>query len=201
MVNPEADAEKPTAAVSTDSSLVRYLRDGQKEAAEELYHRYAKRLWRMVNQHFPRAFSSRFDPDDIVQSVFRVFYSRVQQNSYEVPKSGEIWSLLYVIAMNKLRHQITHHKAEKRNVFRTSLSPTEDHSLLDLCENTQSSAMLRFVIEDYLANLSEDERAIIALRMNGHSVTEIATKTNRALRSVERILQKARQELMKVIEA
>jgi RNA polymerase sigma-70 factor, ECF subfamily len=186
--------------VVTDSSLLRYVRDGQEAAAQELYERYASRLRKIVQQRYNRSFSSRFDPEDVVQSVFRVFYQRVHANHYEVPKTGEIWSLLFVIAVNKLHHQIAHHKAAKRNVLKTTAVERGDE-LSELCDDSQSSLMLRMVVDEYLAGLKDDERAILGLRMTGHTVAEISEKTGRALRSVERILQKNRDELTALIQS
>ena len=55
---------------------------------------------------------------------------------------------------------------------------------------------LHVAVEEYLERLPPEARAIVGLRMTGHSVAEIADRVSRAKRSVERVLQKARQELL-----
>ena len=43
------------------------------EAAEELYVRYADRLWKVARTRIGDRLGRRFDADDVVQSVFRTF--------------------------------------------------------------------------------------------------------------------------------
>jgi RNA polymerase sigma-70 factor, ECF subfamily len=178
----------------SDHTLVKYLRSGDSVAAEELYRRYATRLRRIVADRCTPDFAARFDADDIVQSVFRVLYEGMRSKFYDVPQGGELWSLLFVLAVNKIRDQVAFHKAAKRNVYRTA--PADDRNPDDLFgKDETAAAQLRLVVEEYLAALPETERAIIALRMTGHSVDEVAAQTGRAKRTVERVLQKARDRL------
>jgi DNA-directed RNA polymerase specialized sigma24 family protein len=130
--------------------------------------------------------------------VFRVLYEGVRTKFYDVPQGGHIWGLLFVLAMNKIRDQISYHRAARRNVRRTT--GVDVHNWDDLFGKDESAAtLLRMEVEDYLSKLEEPDRAIIALRMTGHSVGEVAEQTGRAKRSVERVLQKARDQLMELL--
>lgn len=187
-------ASLPVNDPPSDHTLVRFVRGGDQSAAEELYHRYASRLRRLVSERCSIEFDARFDADDIVQSVFRVLYEGMRTKFYDVPQGGELWSLLFVLAVNKLRDQVSFHKAAKRSVRRTA--PADDRNPDNLFGHDESTAaLLRLVVEEYLNKLPESERAIIALRMTGHSVDEVAEQTGRAKRTVERVLQKARDRL------
>ncbi|MFO0806220.1 MAG: protein kinase [Gemmataceae bacterium] len=138
----------------SDCTLVRYVRGGDDAAAEELYRRYASRLRRIVAERCPAAFSSRFDPEDIVQSVFRSLYEGVRKKFYDIPKGGEIWGLLFVLAANKLRDQISFHQAERRTVHRTDTNVAG--SLDDvLGADDTAAAALKLTVEEYLAGLVE----------------------------------------------
>jgi RNA polymerase sigma-70 factor (ECF subfamily) len=189
-----ANTDRPTAQPSSDHTLVRYVRGGDEAAAEELYRRYAARLRRLVADRYTSEFLSRFDPDDIVQSVFRVLYEGVRSKFYDVPQGGELWGLLFVLAVNKLHDQVSYHRAARRSVRRTTT--TDGPAQEDLfTEDETAATLLRWTVEEYLARLDETERAIVALRMTGHSVDEVAEKTDRAKRTVERVLKKARDQL------
>ena len=48
-----------------DRTLVRYIRGGDEAAANELYHRYAARLLKVVADRCSPAFAARFDPGSI----------------------------------------------------------------------------------------------------------------------------------------
>jgi len=54
-------------------------------------------------------------------------------------------------------------------------------------------------VDDYLAGLSEDDRRVVAARLLGHTVNEIATDTGRAVRTVERVLRQARDRLAELL--
>jgi RNA polymerase sigma factor (sigma-70 family) len=195
---PSTPAPRPADQPPSDHTLVRYVRGGDQSAAEELYHRYAARLRRLVADRCGPEFAARFDPDDVVQSVFRVLYEGVQTKFYDVPQGGELWGLLFVLTVNKVRDQIAYHKAAKRAVQRTATAGERDPDDLFGGDET-AAALLRLTVEEYLAGLPETERAIIALRMTGHSVDEVAEQTGRAKRTVERVLQKARDQLTELL--
>src|SRR4051794_32382269 len=106
----------PDGSNLSDRSLLARLRGGQQDAATELYLRYAQRLRALVRARCSSQLARRLEPDDIVQSVFRRFFRRVLQGDYDVPPGEELWGLLLVIALNKIRTEETFHRAGKRDV-------------------------------------------------------------------------------------
>ena len=56
-------------------------------------------------------------------------------------------------------------------------------------------------VNDLLDDLPENDRTIVALRIDGHIVKQIADDTKRSKRSVERILQDFRKRLRASLEA
>ena len=97
----------PPLEESSDRSLLLRLRRGEQDAATQLYVRYAPRLRALVRARCSDRLAGRLEPDDIVQSVFRRFFRRVVQGGYEVPPGEELWGLLLVIALNKIRTEET----------------------------------------------------------------------------------------------
>jgi RNA polymerase sigma factor (sigma-70 family) len=163
-------------------------------AATALYLRYAARLRALAREYCAPHFAGRFDADDVVQSVFRAFFHGARRRAYVVPPGGELWGLLMVLALNKIRNLVGHHRAGKRAVHHTtSLPDLESHPAL--AADDSAAALLRMVMDEHLAGLPESNRAIIRLRIEGYSVGEIARTTGRSRRTVERVLQEFRTRL------
>lgn len=176
----------------SDRSLLRRLRGGDGDAATQIYLRYARRLEFLAQKQCAPELGARFDAEDVVQSVFRTFFRRAERGEYVVPDGEELWKLLLVIAMNKIRANGAFHRAAKRDVRQTqSAGPVEPPSAGD--EN--ALAVLQMVVEQVLEGLGDEYRKIAELRIEGHEVAEIADRTGRAKRSVERLLQEFRKAL------
>src|SRR5882762_4265613 len=96
--------DQPLASgTGTDAALLRRYRSGDDAAATDIYLRYAHRLRALARQYCTPNFAGRFDADDVVQSVFRAFFHGAQHRAYDVPPEGELWGLLMVLALNKVR--------------------------------------------------------------------------------------------------
>jgi RNA polymerase sigma-70 factor (ECF subfamily) len=188
-------------AQPSDGSLVRRFRAGEQDAATELYLRYADRLERLARSETGRDLGTRLDAEDVVQSVFRTFFRRAAAGQYELPAGEELWRLILVIALNKIRQLGIHHRAAKRDATRTkSVERWEGVATAATKENDETArATLAMVIDELLSQIPAAHRAMIELRIEGHEVAEIAARTERSQRSVERILQNFRQQLSKLI--
>ncbi len=183
---------------SSDRTLLRRFRTGEPDAATELYVRYADRLQALAQAQTSEQLSSRFDPEDVVQSVFRTFFRRASEGLYDVPPGEQLWQLLLVLALNKVRALGVHHRAQKRDVGRTAGSPG-----LDAYRGARDETpmhVLSMVIDEVVGELPEIQQQMIQLRIEGHEVSQIAERTQRSKRSVERVLQKLRQRLSDLID-
>jgi RNA polymerase sigma-70 factor (ECF subfamily) len=176
----------------SDRSLLLRLRGGQQDAATELYLRYAQRLRALVRSRCSVQLSRRLEPDDIVQSVFRRFFRRVLQGDYDVPPGDELWGLLLVIALNKIRTEEAFHRAGKRDV--RLCTDAADPGSLQAPEESET-ALLQLCVEDALGQLPPQHRIMVELRIQGHEVAEIALHVGRSKRTVERTLQEVRGRL------
>jgi len=173
---------------------MRRYRDGEEEAATALYLRYARRLRTLAARRTGTAFAGRFDADDVVQSVFRAFFQGVRRRAYDVPPGGEIWGLLLVLALNKIRNQVGHHRAAKRDVGQTA-GGREFTRRPPLGRDDSAAMYLRLVLDEQLDGLPESNRAIVRMRMEGYEVAEIAERAGRSRRTVERVLRDFRDRL------
>src|SRR6516162_16394 len=103
-------------AASPISDLVERLRDGDPQAAEEIFARYAQRLTALAEQHLSRKLAARLDGQDVVQSVFRTFFRRSAAGEFRIDSSDELWRLLVQITLQKARAKARHHTAAVRDV-------------------------------------------------------------------------------------
>ena len=186
----------------SDRSLLRRYRLGSQDAATQLYLRYAQRLAALARVECGPDLTPRMDVEDIVQSVFGSFFRGASRGDYDVPAGEELWKLFLVIALNKIRAKGAYHRAAKRDVRLTAGGqglerlaeepPTE--------QDEMAYAVLRLTIEEALQALPEQYRRILALRVEGHEVEEIARQAGRSKRTVERILQECRKRLADLLE-
>ncbi|MFO0957415.1 MAG: sigma-70 family RNA polymerase sigma factor [Isosphaeraceae bacterium] len=185
---------------ASDHSLMNRFRKGEADASTRIYLRYASRLHMLATRQTPPDLARRVDPEEIVQSVFRTFFRRVARGEYEVPDGEEIWKLLLVIALNKVRTAGVHHRAAKRDVRQTSGGEAFDRAVEATGDRDEFAlSMLRMVIEELLEGFPEANRRMVELRIEGHEVAEIAEAVQRSKRSVERVLQDFRSRLDRLI--
>jgi RNA polymerase sigma-70 factor (ECF subfamily) len=181
---------------ASDRSLVRRFRDGQADAPTQLYLRYAQRLHALATKQTSAELARRVDPEDIVQSVFRTFFRRLSAGNYDVPDGEEIWKLLLVMALNKIRTTANFHKAAKRDVRRTyGGEALEAGSGATTGGDEAAMTVLRLVVDELLQGLPESHRKMVEARIEGHEVAQIADEVGRSKRSVERVLQEFRTRL------
>jgi RNA polymerase sigma-70 factor (ECF subfamily) len=176
----------------SDAQLLQDIEKGEEIAAEELFRRYASRLVGFARKRWPAALTSRLDPDDVVQSVFRSFFRQAQQGMYELSEGDELWNLLMVICAYKLRTQCVRHCAAKRDARRTQSADGEWLTALSVDPDT----VLDLTVREQVERLPIDHRRVTELRLQGYEVGAIAELIGRSRRSVERLLQECRQRLL-----
>jgi len=182
---------------SIDQTLLNKLATGDADAATALYLRYARKLEEFANSKTGQDVRLQVDPEGVVHSVFRTFFRRASEGRYAVAEGEDLWKLLLVIALNKIRNRAAFHRAQKRNVNRTiHLDPgllNEGH------RDQQAYAILKMTIEELLEAMTPIQKQIVNLRIQGEEVTDIARQAATSKRTVERTLQKFRQKLSDII--
>jgi RNA polymerase sigma-70 factor (ECF subfamily) len=192
--------ETPLTGWATDGSLLRRFQGGQHDASTELYLRYAERLHALVVKQSSKDLARRVDAEEIVQSVFRTFFRRAAHGHYTVPDGEEMWKLLLVIALNKVRAAGAHHRASKRDVRQTVGGEAFVRAMeSEQCRDEGALSVLRMVIEELLERMPAANRRMIELRIEGYEVAEITERVQRSKRTVERVLQGFRNRLEALI--
>jgi RNA polymerase sigma-70 factor (ECF subfamily) len=190
-----ADAREGASPTPSDVSLLRRLRTGDQDAATRLYLRYAKRLHLLARAECSPELARRVDMEDIVQSVFSSFFRGVSNGYYELPAGEELWKLLLVIALNKIRAKGAFHRAARRDVRQT----VGGNALTNVSTADAPFQALKMTVEEVMTDLPAAQQQMVDLRIEGYEVAEIAEKTRRSKRTVERCLQEFRKKLAEIL--
>ena len=185
----------------SDGSLLRRLRAGSEDAATQLYLRYARRLHGLVEAQSSPDLARQVTVEEIVQSIFGSFFRGASSGYYEVPVGEELWKLFLVIALNKIRAKGTFYHAAKRDARRTT-DRKDAAAWAEVPDERETAALafLRLAVAEAMERLSPQHRTTVTLRIEGYEVAEIAEKTGRSKRTVERLLQEARKRLAYLLE-
>src|SRR3954471_23994775 len=141
-------------ASATDGSLLRRLAAGQTTAADALFRRYADRIRALARARLPDHLTPRADPDDVVQSVFRVFFESARRGLYQVPDGHTLWNLLGVVTVNKVRALHAHHGAARRDARLTVAWEPDSTDPVD----PAATDLLEIAVRDVLEQLPAAER-------------------------------------------
>jgi RNA polymerase sigma-70 factor (ECF subfamily) len=186
--------------------LLARWRDGDQDAAEELFRRYSERLMALVRTRLSDKLSARLDPEDIVQSVYRCFFSSVREDRFVLERSGDLWRLLVSITMNKLIDQTRRQTSDRRSVEREqSWSPGDtrfgpDSEMLAREPAPEDAAAVLEEVEHVMSCLEPLHRRIVEMRLQGYSTAEIALDVQRTERTVRRVLELVRESLSKRLQ-
>lgn len=180
----------------SDRSLMRRLRLGSEDAATQIYLRYAHRLQSLAQANSSANLARHVDAEEIVQSVFGSFFRGVRAGHYEVPEGEELWRLFLVMGLNKIRAKGAYYGAAKRDIRQTVGGEAIEFE----ADDASALNFLNVTIQETLETLSEPQRQMVMLRIEGFTVEEMASRTGRSKRTVERLLQAAREKLAHLVQ-
>jgi RNA polymerase sigma-70 factor, ECF subfamily len=184
-----------------DRDLLLELRNGNEMAASRLYKRYVDRLRALAEKNTGKDLAQRFDSEDVIQSVFRCFFERARNGLYDVPTGGDLWPLLLVIALQKVRAYGSYHRAGCRDVRRESGS--DDGETVRLASQRikadEPQSLLRLIADETLEQLPELHRKVARWRLEGYDHEEIAKLAGRSKRTIERLFQECREILQQLL--
>jgi RNA polymerase sigma-70 factor (ECF subfamily) len=184
------------------SNLVARWRAGDQTAAAELFQRYASRLIALARSRLSSRLAQRVDPEDVVQSAYRSFFGDAKDGRCDVGRGGDLWQLLVTITLHKLHDQVKRHRRAKRAVER-ELNVGSDESWLNVeahlatqVPSPMEAVALADEVEQIMRDLKPLYRRIMELRLQGYNIDEIAAATQSGERTVRRVLDQVKQQLM-----
>jgi RNA polymerase sigma-70 factor (ECF subfamily) len=174
-------------------------RDG--DAARELFRRFTHQLIALARTKFDATVRDKVDPEDVVQSAFKSFFLRYGEGNLELANWNSLWGLLTLITLRKCAERVAYYRAQCRDAAREaaqepSSSVEAPWKAAVAREPTPLEAVeLGELLERLFLELSEDERPILELSLQGYTTQEISEKLGRVERTVRRLRERIRQRL------
>jgi RNA polymerase sigma-70 factor (ECF subfamily) len=176
------------------------LQAGEDVAAQELFARFTHQLIALALRHIDGGLRHKVEPEDVVQSVYKSFFSRYGAANLELVNWNSLWGLLTLITVRKCAERAAYHRAARRDAAREVASPRGDEARpwldpLGREPTPLEAAVLSETIEQLLASLDEDERPILELSLQGYTTREISERLARAERTVRLLREGVRHRL------
>jgi RNA polymerase sigma factor (sigma-70 family) len=190
------------------TQLIDHFRSGSSatrdEAARQIWERYLHRLLILAREHLPPRIRVRHDEEDVVQSMGRSFFRRLQRGDFDLADRDALWALLVTITLNKTRNARDRHFAKRRDVRLERPLPPSDGSRSDAPDEAPvpeadeptpaEAAALNEALERRLRDLPEkDVRQVALMKLEGYTNHEIAAALRCGERTVERKLNLIRK--------
>ncbi len=176
---------------------------GRPGAESEFVERYTMRLLDLARQQLPERVRRRVDPEDVVQSVYRSFFRRLNDGRFTLDDSHDVWRLLAAMTFHKARTAVRRHQRERRDVRREQpIDPSYfEPTAASEPDPVEEVEFLVSSLEELLSGLNEKEREVVARRLDGDSIEAIASGVGRSRRTVLRILARVRELAARSVEA
>ncbi len=184
-------------------SWVRRLADGDDEVVNEFWGQYGDRLQGLAAKFLTSKLYRREGPEDVVQSVCRTFLRRAKAGQFELADHDSLWRLLCAITVAKVREKARYHGRQKRSFeqerpldgSRVGAAPVEASE-----PTPAEAAEFADELQRLLADMDEEEREVVLLRIEEYTYPEIAEKLRRSKRTVRRILKRVQSRLERMLE-
>jgi RNA polymerase sigma factor (sigma-70 family) len=181
------------------AEILRRYRQGDGQAAEELFGRYVDRLTRLARSRLSSKLAARTDPEDIVLSAYRSFFIGARDGRFSLQRSGDLWRLLVSITLHKLFRQARRHRADVRSV--DAESPLLDEQFFGREPSPEEVVGLADMLQNVLSQLDPIARRVLELRLQEESLATIAAQTGRSERTIRRVLADIRTTMARQFES
>ncbi|MCG8587394.1 MAG: hypothetical protein MI757_22030 [Pirellulales bacterium] len=129
----------------------------------------------------------RESPEDVVQSVFRTYFRRNAEGSYDLKSVDDLWNLLCAITRLKILKHVEYHNAGIRDIDREDNEFDVSNLLQD---TTPDERLLAGVLLDILQSEDTETESIADiywLQLHGLEIIEIAEQVLEGLDSTYRM--------------
>jgi RNA polymerase sigma-70 factor (ECF subfamily) len=184
------------------SHLTERLFAGDSTAETLVVRRFATQLVALARRELSARICQKTSPEDAVQSALGSFFKRLRRGQFNLATWDALWSLLVVMTIRKCAARRDYFYASRRDV-RREIALAEEDGLAASFGIPQSreprpeeALALAELIERLLQGLSDSERMIVVLRLEGYTIGEICQRQGRADRTVRRVLARARRRAL-----
>jgi RNA polymerase sigma-70 factor (ECF subfamily) len=180
-----------------DLELIAEFQAGSESAAQTLFDRYCERLMRLAKRRIGQRMTSRVDPEDVVQSAYRTFFTRVKNDEFSFHEQDDLFKLLVRLTVNKALRQIAYHRAAKRNPELEALQSSNPQEFLQQISSENATPDVEVALldefEQFKGQLQPLDRDVLQLKLQGYSTVEIAEKLGSYDRKIRRVLERIQE--------
>ena len=174
--------------------VISRLREGKGDAAEEIFTRYVRRLTALASRQFDSGIRHRADPEGVVQSVYRSFFSRDVRANYRLEDWESLWKLLALITVRKctkrrLKYRIEQAASTARPVGADWIEA------IDHAPTPAEAAALTETISRLFRELDPADREMAERILQGYTAVEIGEQFHCSERTVRRLRDLLRERL------
>ena len=190
--------------MSESSSFDRMLsgvRQGDADRiGEMIVRRFAARLVVLVAGKISERLRRRVEAEDVVQSVFRTFFRRLDDGLMELRDWESLWGLLARIAVCRIcRHAESNAAARRSQDRETDLTP--DVQAFDREPGAEQVLIAEELHRCLVAEMLEKYRPIVQQLLEGMTHEEIARELGTSISTVERVHRQVRERLTALLAA
>jgi RNA polymerase sigma-70 factor (ECF subfamily) len=185
--------------------VARWREKRDQQAADELFRRYVYRLTGLARSRLSAKLAQRFDPEDLVQSVFRCFFTGVSKGRFKLKQGVKLWGLLASLTWRMVLRKVEKHSAKMRSYHREENAAGEEdlfgvpNDALAREPTPTEEALLADELERVKQEFEPVHQEIIDLCLLGRNNAEIAADTARSEATVRRVVAKFEKQLARAL--
>lgn len=186
------------------AEVERKLRAGEQGAATEIFRRFVGRLVNLARTKLDARIRRKEDPEEVVQSVYRIFFNCHRVGKVDLATWESLWSLLAVITVRKCVNRRQYYRAKRRNVANeVDVARGEDGTpgpseAIDHEQTPLEELVFAETVEQMMRGLDADDRTIIELSLEGQTPSEIRKQVGRSERTVVRLRDRIKKRLQRM---
>ncbi len=187
--------------------LVTRLRQGERDAAVEVFELYARRLIDLARSRLSHKLRRKLDPEDVLQSALKSFFSGIQEGTLSVADWDGLWTILVVITLRKCKKQVTYYQRACRTLGRERHFQDADQEwrtafvALARDPSPDEAALLVETLEETLRGFDDVDRLVLLQTLQGQKAAEISATLAITQRRVYRVLERVRARLLRQRDA
>jgi RNA polymerase sigma factor (sigma-70 family) len=167
----------------------------QQDAAQRFAGRYMEKLLSLVQRNISGRFASRFDPEDVVQSVMNSWFDGVRQRRIHPSAGSEVWPLIAAIALNKVRNRIRSAFTDKNDIFRNEIAGDLIHTIPEPGDG--DAVEFEDTLVAICRNVDAKTSQVLRLILAGYSLSEISDLMKVSTKTIQSRKKDLQREILK----
>lgn len=176
--------------------MMQRIRTGDDSGMQQLVAEYGHLLLAVIRRYFRRDMRARFDSHDFAQAVWISLYrKREELGRFQNPRA--LMGYLSRMAIHKVIDEGRRQTGAKRDV-RLEVHLSDVAGSRERSNPTASDvAVANERLEELLDQERPDLRSMVRLRLQGHTIEDIARRVDRDERTVRRLFRRIRSRMLR----